>query len=194
MVSKTNTAHLFCSFELFRMTGSLQQLDTSTLTSSQHLTVSHSSAFVNTISPTYCLYSSAAQANHSWWRWRGWENARFPSCIEVNGLLPRRLADLKYSKYIRIIKAPELDITEYPTHAQVPSPHNTPIEGLWHWFCETSGWGLRELITDGKVLGLFDHTCDVHRYAQLFTSKTSHSPNWAGPFSTGYGLKLFRRP
>ncbi|KAF8508282.1 hypothetical protein JB92DRAFT_3121039 [Gautieria morchelliformis] len=69
---------------------------------------------------------------------------------------------LRFHKYLRAIKAPEVDKTEWPPYQKLPSTRNIAIEGLWHWFRENEGYGLFELITDGKSQGIFDHTSSLH--------------------------------
>ncbi|KAF8908221.1 hypothetical protein CPB84DRAFT_1843672 [Gymnopilus junonius] len=67
--------------------------------------------------------------------------------------------------------APELDTEKFPPMLQMKSVHNTPIEGLWHWFLQTFGLNIKDVIRQGLQTGVYHPNNSVHQ--QLF--------NWLWP-------------
>jgi hypothetical protein len=44
----------------------------------------------------------------------------------------------------------------------LPSTRNTPIEALWHQLQENLGFNMYELITQGRIDGIFNGDNEVH--------------------------------
>jgi hypothetical protein len=61
--------------------------------------------------------------------------------------------------------APELDAEKFPPTLQMKSVHNTPIEGLWHWFLQTFGVNIKDTIRRGYETGNYNPNNLVHVYA-----------------------------
>lgn len=66
--------------------------------------------------------------------------------------------------------APELDAEKFPPTLQMKSVHNTPIEGLWHWFLQTFGVNIKETIRGGYESGHYNPNNAVHVYAPQATA------------------------
>lgn len=47
---------------------------------------------------------------------------------------------------------------------QMRSVHNTPIEGLWHWFLQTFGVNIKDIIRSGFTTGIYNPNNLVHPY------------------------------
>ncbi|KAH7889503.1 hypothetical protein F5I97DRAFT_1844707 [Phlebopus sp. FC_14] len=67
---------------------------------------------------------------------------------------------------LRTVFAPDIDVNEYPPFLFLKSIHNTPIEGLWHWFAKTQGINMKTLIQSGRNDGIYHPNKDLHK--QLF--------------------------
>ncbi|KAH7885579.1 hypothetical protein F5I97DRAFT_1887020 [Phlebopus sp. FC_14] len=67
---------------------------------------------------------------------------------------------------LRTVFAPDIDVNEYPPFLFLKSIHNTPIEGLWHWFAKTQGINMKTLIQSGRNDGIYHLNKDLHK--QLF--------------------------
>jgi hypothetical protein len=63
--------------------------------------------------------------------------------------------------------APEIDSEEFPPMLQMKTVHNTPIEGLWHWFLQTFGHNIRDIIHGGYTCGIYNPNNDIHLYVFL---------------------------
>jgi hypothetical protein len=50
----------------------------------------------------------------------------------------------------------------YPPVIQIRSVHNTPIEGLWHWFLKTYGFNIKDIIVTGYRDGYYNPNNPVH--------------------------------
>ena len=59
---------------------------------------------------------------------------------------------------------PEIDKEEFPPMLQIKSIHNTPIEGLWHWFAQTFGQNIKDTIREGFVRGIYNPNNAIHPY------------------------------
>lgn len=81
---------------------------------------------------------------------------------------------------------PDLDTESFPPMLQLRSVHNTPIEGLWHWFSQTFGINIKETIHSGYhndgiynpnnvihpcVVLLFHFPIPLHIFIYSFDSK-----------------------
>jgi hypothetical protein len=44
------------------------------------------------------------------------------------------------------------------------SVNNTPIEGLWHWFLQTFGQNIKDVIRGGFVQGIYNPNNAIHPY------------------------------
>jgi hypothetical protein len=74
------------------------------------------------------------------------------------------------------------------------SIHNTPIEGIWHWFLQTFGINIKDL--HGFEIGIYNHNNVIYPYA------VPHSPSFPrGSFMihllednyfTGYGQRYYK--
>ncbi|KAJ2931109.1 hypothetical protein H1R20_g5982, partial [Candolleomyces eurysporus] len=63
---------------------------------------------------------------------------------------------------LREVYTPELDFTQRQTVIQLKGVHKTPIEGLWHWFTNTSGLNIKEVIISGYETGLSSPNNPIH--------------------------------
>ncbi|KAJ3508917.1 hypothetical protein NMY22_g16464 [Coprinellus aureogranulatus] len=84
---------------------------------------------------------------------------------------------------LREVYAPEEDVTKFPPVVQMKSVHNTPIEGLWHWFSQTHGRNIKDDIISGYRTGIYNPNNPVH--PKLF--------NWIWPKALQIQLDLFRQ-
>ncbi|KAF8800315.1 hypothetical protein BYT27DRAFT_7227464 [Phlegmacium glaucopus] len=55
----------------------------------------------------------------------------------------------------------ELDTNQFPPMLQIQSVHNTPIEGLWHWFLQTFGVNIKDTIHGGFQAGIYKTTSNM---------------------------------
>ncbi|KAI6002579.1 hypothetical protein F5J12DRAFT_839977 [Pisolithus orientalis] len=62
--------------------------------------------------------------------------------------------------------APNIDANQYPPFQFLKSVHNTPIEGLWHWFLDTKGINVKILLRSGLHDGAYHPNKSLHK--QLF--------------------------
>jgi len=69
---------------------------------------------------------------------------------------------------IRETYAPDIDSDQFPPAQHVRSIHNTPIEGLWHWFVTLFGIDIKDAIQEGKVTGIYNPGNPIHPYVMLF--------------------------
>ncbi|KAF5332113.1 hypothetical protein D9611_008101 [Ephemerocybe angulata] len=67
-----------------------------------------------------------------------------------------------YQTGMRSAYAPTIDSTHYPPFLQLKSVHNTPIEGLWHWFLKTFGVNLKVVVVSGYENGNYNPNNPVH--------------------------------
>ena len=44
------------------------------------------------------------------------------------------------------------------------SVHNTPIEGLWHWFLQMFSLNIKDVIHQGLQIGVYHPNNAVHQY------------------------------
>lgn len=65
---------------------------------------------------------------------------------------------------VREAYAPELDTEKFPPMLQMKSVHNTPIEGLWHWFLQTFGLNIKDIIRQGLQDGVYHPNNAIHQY------------------------------
>ncbi|KAJ2912173.1 hypothetical protein MD484_g8242, partial [Candolleomyces efflorescens] len=86
-----------------------------------------------------------------------------------------------YQTGLRSAYAPDIDVTQSPPVLQLKSVHNTPIEGLWHWFSETCGLNIKEMIISGYQNGIYNPSDPVHQ--SLF--------NWIWPQALQLQLDRF---
>ncbi|KAJ2935816.1 hypothetical protein H1R20_g1278, partial [Candolleomyces eurysporus] len=56
----------------------------------------------------------------------------------------------------------DFDVDKYPPMIQIRSVHNTPIEGLWHWFLKTYGLNIKDVIVNGYRDGFYNPNNPVH--------------------------------
>ncbi|EDR07666.1 uncharacterized protein LACBIDRAFT_298024 [Laccaria bicolor S238N-H82] len=82
---------------------------------------------------------------------------------------------------LRETYAPDIDSDQFPPAQHVRSVHNTPIEGLWHWFVTLFGIDIKEVIQQGKVTGIYNPGNPIH--PQLF--------NWIWPQILQHQLDKF---
>ncbi|EDR10136.1 uncharacterized protein LACBIDRAFT_318159 [Laccaria bicolor S238N-H82] len=82
---------------------------------------------------------------------------------------------------LRETYAPDIDSDQFPPAQHVRSVHNTPIEGLWHWFVTLFGIDIKEVIQQGKVTGVYNPGNPIH--PQLF--------NWIWPQILQHQLDKF---
>ncbi|KAF6752682.1 hypothetical protein DFP72DRAFT_1033891 [Ephemerocybe angulata] len=71
-----------------------------------------------------------------------------------------------HQRGLRQAYSADIDVAQFPPVVQIKSVHNTPIEGLWHWFLENSGRNLKDTIVSGQTNGIFHPGDPTH--AQLF--------------------------
>ncbi|KAE9391118.1 hypothetical protein BT96DRAFT_832510, partial [Gymnopus androsaceus JB14] len=57
---------------------------------------------------------------------------------------------------------PDIDSAKYPAALHLKSVHNTPIEGLWHWFTNLSGINLKDELRRGYSDNIFHPGNQVH--------------------------------
>lgn len=92
----------------------------------------------------------------------------------------------------RDIYSPDLDVDEWPAFQALKSVHNTPIEGLWHWFSEDTGVSLKQVLNRGKAEGIFHVGDDYHRSAHQYLLDEciiTHTSMYAVSYFTGYGQR-----
>jgi len=65
---------------------------------------------------------------------------------------------------LRAAYTPELDENKFPPTLQVRSVHNTPIEGVWHWFLQTFGVNIKDTIRGGYEAGIYNPNNPIHPY------------------------------
>jgi len=58
--------------------------------------------------------------------------------------------------------APDIDADKFPAAQHVRSIHNTPIEGIWHWFLNTLGFNIKDMIRQGHHDGIYNPGNPVH--------------------------------
>ena len=58
--------------------------------------------------------------------------------------------------------APDIDADKFPAAQHVCSIHNTPIEGVWHWFLNTLGFNIKDMIRQGHHDGIYNPGNPVH--------------------------------
>ena len=56
---------------------------------------------------------------------------------------------------VREAYAPDIDAEKYPPALHIKSVHNTPIEGLWHWFTNVNGINLKDELRRGYMDNIF---------------------------------------
>ncbi|KAJ2935745.1 hypothetical protein H1R20_g1349, partial [Candolleomyces eurysporus] len=56
----------------------------------------------------------------------------------------------------------DLNVDKYPPVIQIRSVHNTPIEGLWHWFLKTYGLNIKDIIVNGYRDGYYNPNNPIH--------------------------------
>ncbi|KIJ90940.1 hypothetical protein K443DRAFT_14814 [Laccaria amethystina LaAM-08-1] len=85
-------------------------------------------------------------------------------CVEKHKLIPVTFVTDKGSETgiiyanqtgLRVTYTPELDTTQFPPMLQIRSVHNTPIEALWHWFLQTFGVNIKDVIRSGFTTGVY---------------------------------------
>lgn len=110
-------------------------------------------------------------------------------------ILPTWMLHLK--SFLRAAYTPELDENKFPPTLQVRSVHNTPIEGLWHWFLQTFGINIKDTIRHGFEIGIYNPNNDIHPYVWVVL----HLPNFPCSFTIyllednyfiGYGQKYYK--
>ena len=96
---------------------------------------------------------------------------------------------------LRAAYTPELDENKFPPTLQVRSIHNTPIEGMWHWFLQTFGINIKDIIRQGFEIGIYNPNNAIHPYV------VPHSPIFPCSFMihllednyfTGYGQRYYK--
>ena len=70
--------------------------------------------------------------------------------------------------------APDIDVHEYLPFLFLESVHNTPIEGLWHWFTKMHGVNLKLLIQSGKEEGIYH----ANKVLEIDRVPRRHGPDW----------------
>ncbi|KAG6905157.1 hypothetical protein DXG01_004495, partial [Tephrocybe rancida] len=58
--------------------------------------------------------------------------------------------------------APQIDKATYLPVLQVKSTHNTPIEGMWHWFQKTTGHDFGDVVRQGFREGRYNPNNELH--------------------------------
>ncbi|KAJ3742547.1 hypothetical protein DFH05DRAFT_1536392 [Lentinula detonsa] len=85
-------------------------------------------------------------------------------CVEKHGVIPigqimDKGSETRYvfvnQTGLREAYAPDINSDKYPAAVHLKSVHNTPIEGLWHWFTNTMGFNLKEELRQGYKDGIF---------------------------------------
>jgi len=107
-------------------------------------------------------------------------------------VLITRICHLKF--ILRAAYTPELDEDKFPPTLQVRSIHNTPIEGLWHWFLQTFGINIKDTIRQGFAIGIYNPNNAIHPYVvpgPPFT-KFSMLIHLQDNCLTGYGQKYYK--
>jgi hypothetical protein len=61
-----------------------------------------------------------------------------------------------------VLYAPDIDADKFPAAQHVRSIHNTPIEGVWHWFLTTLGFNIKDMIQQGHHDGIYNPGNPVH--------------------------------
>jgi hypothetical protein len=84
----------------------------------------------------------------------------------------------------RAAYTPKVDDEKYPPILQLKSVHNTPIEGLWHWFQRAKGLNIKDLIRSGYLDGIYNPNHPIHPYVYV-------SPVIATPYSATHPSDLF---
>ncbi|KAJ3986983.1 hypothetical protein F5890DRAFT_1571998 [Lentinula detonsa] len=111
-------------------------------------------------------------------------------CADKHGLIPITFVIDKGSetRYIFAIQtgireayAPDINSDKYPAALHLKSVHNTPIEGLWHWFTNTMGVNLKDELRRGYTDGFFHPGSQIH--INLF--------NWLWPKILQQQLNVF---
>ncbi|KAJ2935897.1 hypothetical protein H1R20_g1196, partial [Candolleomyces eurysporus] len=101
---------------------------------------------------------------------------------------------------LREAYTPELDVTKIPPVLQLKSVHNTPIELLWHWFSDTCGLNIKEVIISGYEMGIYNPNNPIHPYVvttisfsvlHLARSLVSQLFNWVWPKALQLQLDRF---
>ncbi|KAJ2929127.1 hypothetical protein H1R20_g7964, partial [Candolleomyces eurysporus] len=67
-----------------------------------------------------------------------------------------------YQTGLRDVYTPNVDVARFPPVFQLKSVHNTPIEGLWHWFSEMCGLNIKEMIIAGYQNGIYNLNDPIH--------------------------------
>jgi hypothetical protein len=60
------------------------------------------------------------------------------------------------------VYAPDIETEKFPAAQHVRNIHNTPIEGLWHWFLSTFGFNIKDIIRQGHHDGIYNPGNPVH--------------------------------
>jgi hypothetical protein len=100
---------------------------------------------------------------------------------------------------IRETYAPDIDSDQFPPAQHVRSIHNTPIEGLWHWFVTLFGVDIKDAILEGKSLA---YTIPESPSTRISSSVMAHNSklilkilrqlfNWIWPQILQYQLDKF---
>ncbi|KAJ3727494.1 hypothetical protein C8R42DRAFT_694050 [Lentinula raphanica] len=63
---------------------------------------------------------------------------------------------------LREAYAQDIDTEKYPPAYHLWSVHNTPIEGLWHWFTNVSGINAKDELLRGGTSGIYHPGNDLH--------------------------------
>ena len=63
--------------------------------------------------------------------------------------------------------APDIDVEKFPAMLQMKSVHNTPIEGLWHWFLQVYGINIKDAVRQGLVIGIYHPANAIHQYVDI---------------------------
>ena len=62
------------------------------------------------------------------------------------------------------LHTPELNTMQFLPMLQMCSVHNTPIEGLWHWFLQTFRGNIKDIIRSRFTAGIYNPNHAVHVY------------------------------
>ena len=79
--------------------------------------------------------------------------------------------------------APDIDNEKFPAAQHMHSIHNTPIEGLWHWFLITFGLNIKDIIRQGYLNGIYNPNNPVHLYVIFFVEKKYYSLKFSKLFN-----------